>query len=45
MRRIVGLVLAVAGLAAFLGADTDGESRKVFLVYSTDEQAELAPCG
>lgn len=45
MRRILGFVLAAAGLAAFLGADGDGEPKKVFLVYSTDESAELAPCG
>jgi len=46
MRRILGLgLLAAAGLAFGLGADSDGAARKVFLVYSADERSEIAPCG
>ncbi len=45
MRRILGIVLAAAGLAVGLAADKDGEAKKVFLVYSADERSELAPCG
>lgn len=45
MRRIAGFVLALAGLAAFLGADQPEDGKHVFLVYSADERSELAPCG
>lgn len=37
-------LLAAAGLTFGLGAD-EGPGEKVFLVYSTDERNELAPCG
>jgi hypothetical protein len=45
MRRIAGFALALAGLAAFLGAEKAEDGRKVFIVYSADERSELAPCG
>jgi hypothetical protein len=45
MRRILGIAIALASLASGLGADGDGEARKAFLIYSSDERAELAPCG
>jgi hypothetical protein len=45
MRRILGAALALVGLAFGLAADTDGDAKKVFLVYSADERSELAPCG
>ena len=45
MRRILGITLALASLASGLGADGNGEARKIFLVYSSDERSELAPCG
>ncbi len=49
MRKILStLCLTLAGLAFGFGADADpqGEdARRVFLVYSTDERSELAPCG
>ena len=46
MRNVLGLsLLAVAGLTFGLGADADGEARKMFLVYSADERSELMPCG
>ena len=46
MRKTLGIVfLALAGLAFGLGADGDGAGKKVFLVYSSDERSELAPCG
>jgi hypothetical protein len=45
MRRVFGIALAAAGLAVGLAADSDGEAKKVFLVYSTDERSEIAPCG
>ena len=47
-RRSLGLgLVASAGLLFALGADTDTEdaASKIFLVYSTDERSELAPCG
>ncbi len=45
MRRIAGFALALAGLAAFLGAEPAEEGKSFFLVYSADERSELAPCG
>jgi hypothetical protein len=45
MRRVLGLVLAAAGLTVGLAADGDKGEKKVFLVYSADERSELAPCG
>jgi hypothetical protein len=45
MRRILGIVLAVAGLATGLGANGKADGKKAFLVYSSDERSELAPCG
>ena len=45
MRRILGIALALASLTSGIGADGDGEARKIFLVYSSDERSELIPCG
>ncbi len=44
MRRTAGL-LAAAALVFGLGAGTADDGEKLFLVYSTDERSELAPCG
>ncbi len=47
MRKISGALLAaLSGLVFVLGADQpDGGAKKMFLVYSSDERSELAPCG
>lgn len=46
MKKVLGLgLLAAAGLTFGLGADSDGEARKLLLVYSADERSELMPCG
>lgn len=47
MRSRLGVLFAVfAGLVFCLGADKAVTgSKKFFLVYSSDERLELAPCG
>ncbi len=45
-KTLTTLFVSLAGLAFGLGADSGDEaSRKLFLVFSTDERSELAPCG
>lgn len=45
-QRKGALLAALLGLVFCLGAETPvAGGKKVFLVYSTDERSELAPCG
>jgi hypothetical protein len=45
-QRKGALLAALLGVVFCLGAETPSAGgKKVFLVYSTDERSELAPCG
>jgi hypothetical protein len=46
IRKGIVLLGILSGLAFALGAETpDKGAKKAFIVYSTDERSELAPCG
>jgi hypothetical protein len=48
MRKPLGTLLVAAGGLAFglgAGSGDDPTGKHLFLIYSTDERSELAPCG
>ena len=46
LQRKGALLAALLGVVFCFGAETPVASgKKAFLVYSTDERSELAPCG